>query len=113
MSHYAKVLDGKVIQVISAEEDFFTTFIDSTPGQWIKTSYNTRGNTHLLGGLPLRGNYAGIGHVYDSANDVFYMQQPYQSWTLNILTWLWESPIPYPTDGKSYNWDEESKTWAL
>ena len=78
MSHYAKVLDGKVIQVIVAEEEFFQTFVDSSPGDWVKTSYNTRGNVHYGadgnpdGGVALRGNYAGIGYTYDRENDVFY-----------------------------------------
>ena len=112
MSHYAKVLDGKVIQVIVAEADFFTHFVDSSPGTWIQTSYNTKGNQHPEG-RPLRGNYAGIGFVYDQANDVFYEPKPYPSWTLNKTTWLWESPISYPDDGKSYKWDESAKNWAL
>jgi len=111
MSHFAKVLDGKVIQVIVAEQEFFDTFVDSSPGTWIQTSYNTHGNQHPEG-RPLRGNYAGIGYTYDSINDVFYAQQPYPSWTLNNTTWLWESPIPYPTDGKVYIWDETITNWV-
>ena len=80
MSHFAKVVDGKVTQVIVAEPDFFTTFVDTSPGSWIQTSYNTIGNKHTLGGTPLRGNYAGIGFIYDQANDVFYAPQPFPSW---------------------------------
>lgn len=110
MSHFAKVLDGKVVQVIVAEPDFFDTFVDTTPGQWIQTSYNTRGNQHPEG-RPLRGNYAGIGYIYDAENDVFYASQPYPSWSLNRNTWLWEPPLAYPNDGKTYNWDEASKSW--
>jgi hypothetical protein len=78
MGHYAKVLNGKVISVIVAEKEFFDTFVDSSPGEWIQTSYNTRGNVHYGpdgqpdGGVPLRANYAGIGYIYDSENDVFY-----------------------------------------
>jgi len=111
MSHFAKVLDGKVVQVIVAEPDFFTNFVDSSPGQWIQTSYNTYGNQHSEN-RPLRANYAGIGYIYDAENDVFYAPQPYPSWTLNQTTWLWEPPIPYPTDGKLYIWDETTKTWV-
>lgn len=111
MGHFAKVNNGKVEQVIVAEPDFFNNFVDTSPGAWIQTSYNTLGNKHLLGGTPLRGNYAGIGYIYDQANDVFYAPQPYPSWVLNKQTWLWESPIPYPTDGKAYQWQESSKTW--
>ena len=111
MSHFAKVLDGKVIQVIVAEKEFFDTFVDSSAGTWIQTSYNTYGNQHPEG-RPLRGNYAGIGYTYDSINDVFYAPQPYPSWILNNNTWLWESPIPYPTDGKVYIWDETITNWV-
>jgi hypothetical protein len=113
MSHYAKVNNGKVEQVIVAEADFFKTFIDTTPGTWIQTSYNTRNNIHTLGGTPLRGNFAGIGFIYDSTNDVFYAPQPFNSWILNKTTWTWEAPIAYPTDGKLYSWDESTKNWIL
>jgi len=111
MSHFAKVLDGKVLTVIVAEQEFFNTFIDSSPGQWIQTSYNTHGNQHPEG-RPLRGNYAGIGYTYDQTNDVFYAPQPYPSWTLNQTTWLWESPTPYPTDDKFYRWNEATTSWV-
>lgn len=112
MSHYAKVVDGKVTQVIVAEADFFDTFVDTSPGAWIQTSYNTQGNKHTQGGTPLRGNYAGIGHTYDQTNDVFYAPQPFSSWELNKSTWLWEAPTPYPTDGKQYAWEESSTSWV-
>lgn len=110
MSHFAKVLDGKVTQVIVAEPEFFETFVDSSPGQWIQTSYNTHGNQHPEG-RPLRGNYAGIGYTYDAQNDVFYAPQPYSSWVLNQSTWLWEAPTPMPQDGKLYRWDEAAASW--
>lgn len=119
MGHFAKVVDGKVVQVIVAEPDFFHTFVDSSPSTWIQTSYNTRGNVHYKpdsnepSGQPaFRGNYAGIGFTYDSANDVFYAPQPFPSWSLNNSTWLWEPPFPYPNDGKSYYWDEATKSWV-
>jgi len=110
MSHYAKVVDGKVTQVIVAEADFFNSFVDSSPGVWIQTSYNTFGNQHPEG-RPLRGNYAGVGFVYDHTNDVFYAPQPYPSWTLNNATWLWEPPIPRPNAG-AYVWDEKTVSWV-
>jgi len=112
MSHYAKVVDGKVTQVIVAEADFFNTFVDTSPGAWIQTSYNTIANTHTNGGTPLRGNYAGIGYTYDATNDVFYAPKPFPSWTLNQSTWSWEAPIPRPTDGKQYAWEESSESWV-
>jgi len=101
MSHFAKVCEGKVVQVIVAEPDFFTDshFVDTSPGTWIQTSYNTRGNVHYGedgqpdGGIALRGNYAGIGHIYDAVNDVFYQPQPGPDWTLNTNTWLWEISV--------------------
>ena len=118
MSHYAKVLNGTVIQVIVAEPEFFNTFVDSSPGQWIQTSYNTRGGVHYLpnsnepsGQDGLRGNYAGVGYIYDATHDVFYPPQPYPSWTISALTWTWAAPVPYPTDGKSYIWNESTKSW--
>lgn len=110
MSHFAKVTDGKVVQVIVAEKEFFDTFVDSSPGTWLQTSYNTHGNKHPQG-KPLRGNYAGIGYTYDATNDVFYAPQPYPSWKINNKTWLWEAPVAMPTDDKMYTWDEETKSW--
>lgn len=119
MSHFAKVLDGKVIQVIVAEQEFFNTFVDSSPGTWIKTSYNTRGGVHYNsetnepdGGEVLRGNYAGVGYTYDSVNDVFYSPKPYPSWTIQAPTWTWTAPVAYPTDGKVYSWNEPDKNWV-
>ena len=106
MSHFAKIENGLVSQVIVAEQDF----IDTQEGQWVQTSYNTRGNQHPEG-RPLRGNYAGIGYTYDQTNDVFYAPQPYPSWTLNTSTWLWDAPVPMPTDGKYYIWNETTTTW--
>ena len=103
MSHFAKVTDGKVTQVIVAEKEFFDTYVDSTPGEWIQTSYNTRGGVHYGqdgnpdGGVALRGNYAGIGYTYDRANDVFYAPQPGPEWVLNKTTWTWENPNPVET----------------
>jgi hypothetical protein len=110
MSHFAKVTDGKVVQVIVAEKEFFDTFVDSSPGTWLQTSYNTHGNQHPEG-KPLRGNYAGIGYTYDATNDVFYAPQPYPSWILNNTTWLWEAPVAHPTDGKQYKWNETTTNW--
>jgi hypothetical protein len=118
MSHFAKVQNGVVTQVIVAEQEFFNTFVDSSPGEWIQTSYNTRGNVHYGsdgqpdGGVALRGNYAGIGYTYDRTQDVFYPPQPYPSWTISAeLNWTWTPPTPYPTDGKIYTWNESTRAW--
>jgi hypothetical protein len=101
MAHYAKVNNGIVEQIIVAEVEFFDTFIDSSPGEWIQTSYNNN----------IRKNYAGVGFTYDSARDAFIPPQPYNSWTLNEATCQWDSPVPYPTDDKRYEWDEETTNW--
>ena len=111
MAHFAKVNNGIVQQVIVAEPEFFNTFIDSSPGTWIQTSYNTKGGVHLDGGTPLRKNYAGIGFIYDQVRDAFYEPQPYPSWTLNESTCQWEAPSTYPDDGKMYTWNETTKAW--
>lgn len=110
MSHFAKVVDGKVTQVIVAEKEFFDTFVDNSPGQWIQTSYNTYGNKHTQGGTPLRGNFAGIGYTYDPVKDVFVAPQPFPSWKLNE-NYLWEAPVAMPTDGKPYLWNETAGAW--
>lgn len=111
MAHFAKVIDGVVTQIIVAEEDFFSNFVDTTPGEWIQTSYNTYGGVHKTGGTPLRKNYAAVGYTYDSVRDAFIAPKPYASWTLNEETCLWEAPIPYPVDDKQYYWDEELLNW--
>ena len=119
MAHFAKVQNGIVTQVIVAEPEFFRTFVDTSPGEWIQTSYNTRGGVHygqngeLDGGVALRKNYAGTGFTYDKTKDAFIPPQPYPSWTLNEETCLWDSPVPYPEDGQIYNWNEETQTWNL
>lgn len=106
MAHFAKVVDGIVQQVIVAEEDFFKSFVDSSPGEWIQTSYNTKGGKHLLGGIPFRKNYAAIGGAYDYTRDAFIPPKPFESWILDENTCLWNPPIPYPSDGKIYKWVE-------
>ena len=92
MSHFAKVENGVVTQVIVAEQDFIDTGTLGDPATWIQTSYNTQGNKHTQGGTPLRGNYAGIGYTYDQTNDVFIAPKPADNATLNETTWTWEVP---------------------
>ena len=108
MSHFAKVEDGIVTQVIVAEQEF----VDTQEGNWVQTSYNTHGGQHLLGGTPLRKNYAGIGYTYDSTRDAFYTPRPYASWTLNETTCLWEAPVSRPSDNKNYVWNEDTTSWV-
>ena len=112
MAHYAKVNNGIVETVIVAEAEFFDTFVDSSPGHWIQTSYNTKGGVHLNGETPLRKNYAGIGYTYDLERDAFIEPQPFASWTLNETTCLWEAPTSYPDDGEDYEWNESTTAWV-
>ena len=112
MAHFAKVVDGKVSQVIVAEKEFFDTFVDSSPVSGFQTSYNTHGGVHATGGTPLRKNYAGIGFTYDRTRDAFIPPQPFASWTLNDSTCLWNAPVAMPTDGKFYTWDEATTAWV-
>ena len=113
MAHFAKIENGIVIQVNVVDEDYFHANRETRyTGQWVQTSYNTKGGVHLLGGTPLRKNYAGIGHTYDEQRDAFIAPKPYPSWILNEETCIWESPIPMPTDNKMYKWNEESQQWT-
>ena len=75
--------------------------VDFWGGTWKQTSYNNN----------FRKNYAGIGYIYDKTRDAFMEPQPYSSWTLNEDTCRWESPVPYPDDGKDYEWDEATTNW--
>lgn len=111
MGHFAKVNNGIVEQVIVAEPEFFETFVDTSPGQWIQTSYNTFGGVHRNGGTPLRKNYAGIGFTYDAQRDAFIPPKPHASWVLNEETCLWDAPIPKPNDGLDYMWNEAATSW--
>lgn len=112
MAHYAKVENTIVTQVIVAEPEFFNTFVDSSPGDWIKTSYNTSRGVHLNGGTPLRKNYAGVGYTYDSTRDAFISPKPYPSWLLDEFTCTWNAPTPLPTDNM-YIWNEDTTSWVV
>ena len=117
MAHWAE-LDGDnvVLRVLvgsnSDSDEGYQWLIDNLGGTWVKTSYNTQGGVHSLGGTPLRKNYAGIGYTYDSVRDAFIPQKPFNSWVLNESSCLWEAPVAYPTDGKMYTWDEASTSWV-
>ena len=108
MGHYAKVEDGVVTQVIVADgPDWCETNLG---GEWVQTSYNTFGGVHSGGKFPIHKNYAGIGYLFDGIG--FYAPQPYPSWVKNAETYLWEAPVAMPTDGKKYEWDEETTSWV-
>lgn len=120
MAHFAKIENGVVVEIIVADQDV----IDNIDGFWVQTSYNTRGGIHVLGGAPMRYNYAQIGGHYDAEADVFYPQKPYESWILNKNNWLWYAPKPLPGDagfydengiwsgGVEYVWDENNLEWV-
>jgi hypothetical protein len=121
MAHYAKVNNTIVERVIVAEADFFDTFVDSSPGEWIQTSYNTIEGVHYQPNSrdpsedqskAFRKNYAGVGYVFDTERDAFIPPKVYNSWVLNEDTCQWEPPIDYPDDGKRYMWDEETTGWV-
>jgi hypothetical protein len=111
MGHYARVVDDRVVQVIPTPTGIPMTDADPAQGEWIKTSYNTLANVHSAGKSPLRGNYAGIGFLYDRQNDVFISPCNFPSWTLNTDSWTWQAPVPYPADAGLYAWDEPTLSW--
>jgi hypothetical protein len=120
MAHFARVVDGVVTEVLVVGDDQehrgqeFLAEDLGLGGTWVKTSYNTHGGVHAFGGTPLRKNYAGIGYTYDSLRDAFIPPKPegLDSWVVNEDTGLWEAPVPYPTDGKNYTWNESTTSWV-
>lgn len=110
MAHFAKVENGIVTTVIVAEQDYIDTLEDKE--LWVQTSYNTHYGHHILGGKPLRKNYAGIGYTYDAVRDAFIPPQPYIGWVINEQTCQWEAPVAKPADGKAYYWDENTISWV-
>jgi hypothetical protein len=111
MSHFAKVIDGIVTEVLVIEQDVIDTGLFGDPAMWVQTSYNTFAGQHPEG-RPLRKNYAGIGFTYDTARDAFIPPRPFASWVLDEETCLWDAPVPYPQDGNPYYWDEETLAWV-
>jgi len=128
MATFAKIgLNGKVIEVHSVVNEViqdangveqeklgidFLTNLTKWP-IWKQTSYNTKGGVHKLGGTPLRKNHAGIGYKYDEDKDAFIPPKPFDSWTLNEETCIWEAPIDHPNDEQTYSWNEETQQWNL
>ena len=108
MSHYAKVEDGIVTQVIVAEKDVIDSGLFGSG--WVQTSYNTSGGQHPQN-TPLRKNYAGVGYTYDANRDAFIPPKPYSSWVLDENACNWVSPIDYPDDNNFYVWNELTISW--
>ena len=121
MAHFSKLGTGNIVERvevvsndIATDEQTGVDFLNDlykTRDVWKKTSYNTKGGVHLLGGTPFRKNYGGIGYTYDQTKDAFIPPKPFDSWTLNETTCIWEAPVAYPSDGKDYEWDESSTSW--
>ena len=121
MAHFAKLGTGNIVERvevvsndIATDEQTGVDFLNDlykTRDVWKKTSYNTKGGVHLLGGTPFRKNYGGIGFTYDQTKDAFIPPKPFDSWTLNETTCIWEAPVAYPSDDKDYEWDESSTSW--
>lgn len=123
MAHFAKVDQGKVINVIVAEQDFIDNLVSDIPGEYIQTSYNTYGGIHYSDdakSIPsedqskaLRKNFASVGYDYNSELDAFIPPKPYNSWILNETSCLWESPVTKPDDGNNYQWNEDDEQWVI
>ena len=124
MAHFVKLgIGSKVVKIEVVSNDIATTeqagvdFLNNlykTNDVWKKTSYNTRGGIHRLGGTPFRKNYASIGYIYDQTRDAFIAPKPYDSWTLNEDTCQWEPPVAKPDDNDNvYIWNEANQSWDL
>lgn len=137
MGYYAFINNENiVVEVITGKDEIDSDGGEDTTAYWEehyeefrpnltckRTSYNTHRNTHLLGGTPFRGNFAGKGMTYDATNDIFIHPKPYESWVLDVATAGWKAPIDTPSDTnedldtslpiKNYNWDEDNQAWVL
>jgi hypothetical protein len=124
MAHFAKIGKGNIVEKVvvvhnniatteQAGIQFLKDLYNEPYSVWIQTSYNTRGGVHKTGGTPFRMNYAGVGYKYDDVRDVFIPPKPFDSWTLNENTLLWNPPVSFPDDGNRYKWNETIKNWEL
>jgi hypothetical protein len=118
MAHWAEIDSDNIVTrvlVVADDKEDGQTFLAEDlglGGTWKKTSYNTIGGVHTLGGTPFRKNYAGVGFTFDAAKDAFIPPKPFASWTLNADTCLWEAPTPMPVEeGKFFTWDEATTSW--
>ena len=103
MSHFVKIKNNIVTEVIVAEKNYINSGVVGDSFLWVQTSYNNN----------FRKNYAGVGDTYDAARDAFIKPKPYPSYVLNESTCLWEAPIAYPSDGEVYDWNEATQAWDL
>lgn len=113
MAHQAKIENGLVVDVVVADTPEWCEA--NLGGKWVTTSYNTRAGVHLLGGTPLRYNYAGIGYTFDpnyGEDGAFIAPKPFPSWKLSNIDATWKPPVPEPNDGAKYEWDEKAGNWV-
>ena len=124
MAHFAKLGKGNIVTKVvvvhnniatdeAAGIQFLKDLYNEPYSVWAQTSYNTRGGVHKTGGTPFRMNYAGVGYKYDDVRDAFIPPKPFDSWTLNEDTLLWNPPVSFPDDGNRYKWNETIKNWEL
>ena len=118
MAHYAFLDENNIVTevIVGKEEGNFNweQQYGSFRGQLCKrTSYNTHGGVHQLGGTPFRKNYAGIGYQYDQQRDAFIPPKPFNSWILNEDTCLWNAPVAMPIDDNRYSWNEQTLSWDI
>jgi hypothetical protein len=113
MAHFAKLDENNIVTFVTVgrNDDNELELSIRTGDTYKQTSYNTKAGVHLLGGIPLRKNFAGIGYTYDANRDAFIPTKPFESWLLNENTCNWESPVPYPDDDKRYIWNESITNW--
>lgn len=112
MTHFAQINENNIVtRVLVIDQETINTGAFGDPATWIQTSYNTRGGVHILGGTPLRKNYAGVGYIYDPTRDAFMTPKPFDSWVLDEDACIWQAPISMPDDGKRYFWNEADQIW--
>ena len=102
--------EDDLIEGVTSWEDYYS---DVRGQRCLRTSYNTIGGVHSVGGEAFRFNYAGIGFIYDEERDAFIPPKPFESWVLDENTCLWVAPVSYPTDGEAYVWDEDAGEWVV
>lgn len=121
MAHFAKVIDGLVVDVAVIDQQHIDTGLWGDPATWVQTSYNTRGGIYYTPNTTnrdpdqtkaFRKNFAQPGYAWDPGRDAFIPPKPFPSWLLNEASCTWEPSVPYPTDGKGYYWDEPTLSWV-
>ena len=126
MSHFAKLDENNIVIFVTVgrqEDDGKEAELSERTGDTYKqTSYNTLAGVYYDPATrepspdqskAFRGNYASVGYSYDEALDAFIPPKPFNSWLLDEATYSWNAPVPYPTDGFTYFWNEAAIDWEL